>query len=178
MSVLENGIDEQLLITQAQRDPALFAELYEANFERVYAYIARRVPTRQDAEDLTSEVFHEALRSLPQFEWRGLPFVAWLLGIARKRLADRWRRNGNRPEAPAGDLADATFENDVEESLALVQLIEELPADQRRVIRQRFVEQKSLREIARELGRSEGAIKQLQFRALQQLRTKMGQRYV
>ena len=178
LSVLEDGIDEQRRVSQAQRDPALFAELYEGNFDRVYAYIARRVPTRQDAEDLTSEVFHEALRGLPQFEWRGLPFVAWLLGIARKRLAERWRRNGQQHETAVDDLEEGAFEVDVEESLALVQLVEDLPKDQRLVIRRRFVEQKSLREIAEELGRSEGAVKQLQFRALQHLRTKMGCRHV
>lgn len=178
MSVLENGVDEQLLVARAQRDPAQFAELYESNFERVYAYVARRVPTRQDAEDLTSEVFHEALRGLPQFEWRGLPFVAWLLGIARRRLAERWRRNGKRQETAFDDTEEGAVEAGIEEAVALFQLVNDLPADQRLVIRRRFVEQKSLREIAEELGRSEGAIKQLQFRALQQLRSKMGQRHV
>src|SRR3989442_12568322 len=69
---------ERLLIEAAQRDPSRFAELYEDNFERVYAFIARRVRDRDEAEDLTSEVFHQALANLARFEWRGVPFAAWL----------------------------------------------------------------------------------------------------
>jgi len=178
LKVLESGTNEQLKVAAAQRDPALFAELYECNFDRVYAYIARRVPTRQDAEDLTSEVFHEALRNLGQFEWRGLPFAAWLLGIASKRIANRWRRNGQRPEV-AQDSAEAPgMDAGIEETVMLSQLVDELPPDQSLVIRRRFVEQRSLRDVARELGRSEGAIKQLQFRALQNLRVRMEKRHV
>ena len=178
MKVLENGVDEQLLIAAAQRDPAQFAELYESHFERVYAYLARRVPTRQDAEDLTAEVFHEALRNLAHFEWRGLPFAAWLLGIAANRLADCWRRKGRGQEVAINDQDEAGVDAKIEETALLSQLVDELSADQRLVIRRRFVEQKSLREIAQELGRSEGAIKQLQFRALQNLRMRMGSRHV
>ena len=178
MKVLENGAGEQLQVAAAQRDPALFAELYEGNFNRVYAYIARRVPTRQDAEDLTSEVFHEALRCLHQYEWRGVPFAGWLLGIADKRLANRWRRNGKRHEVGSDGMEEAGFEDRIEEETLLAMLVGELPADQGLVIRRRFVEQRSLREIANELGRSEGAVKQLQFRALQNLRMKLGSRHV
>src|SRR2546421_13033851 len=64
---------ERLLIEAAQRDPSRFAELYEDNFERVYAFIARRVRDRDEAEDLTSEVFHQALANRARFEWRGPP---------------------------------------------------------------------------------------------------------
>jgi RNA polymerase sigma-70 factor (ECF subfamily) len=96
-------VDEQLQIAAAQRDPAEFAELYENNFARIYTFIARRVPSRQDAEDLTAEVFHEALRTLARFEWQGAPFAAWLLGIAGNRLADRWRRAGKRPQVAEND---------------------------------------------------------------------------
>lgn len=178
MKVLENASDEQLLIAAAQRDPALFADLYENNFDRVYAFIARRIPSRQDAEDPTAEVFHEALRNLSRFEWQGVPFAGWLLGIASNRLADRWRRAGKQHEVPANDLDEAGIDAKIEENLMLVQLVDELPPDQRVVICRRFVDQKSLREVGLELGRSEGAIKQLQFRALQNLRMRMRNRHV
>ncbi len=178
MKVLENAADEQVLIEAAQRDPSQFAELYESNFDRVYAFIARRVPSRQDAEDLTSEVFHEALRNLVRFEWRGVPFAAWLLGIAGNQLADRWRRAGKHQEVPANDWDETGSDAKIEENLILFQLVNELPPDQRLVVCRRFVDQKSLREIAQELRRSEGAIKQLQFRALQGLRTRMRNRHV
>ena len=78
----------------AQKDPTRFAELYETNFERVYAFVVRRVSDRDAAEDLTSEVFHKALANLRRFEWRGVPFAAWLLRIAANAIADRAQRVG------------------------------------------------------------------------------------
>src|SRR2546430_3888385 len=68
---------ERLLIEAAHRDRSRFAELYEDNFERVYAFIARRVRDRDEAEDLTPEVFHQALANLARFEWRGAPLAPW-----------------------------------------------------------------------------------------------------
>ncbi len=76
---LKNQNNERLQVEAAQEDPARFADLYEDNFERVYAYIAHRVGNRDDAQDATADVFQRALAGLPRFEWRGLPFVAWLL---------------------------------------------------------------------------------------------------
>src|ERR1700687_4551914 len=87
-----NVTNERLLIEAAQHDPGRFAELYENNFDRVYAFVARRVQNREEAEDVTAEVFHQALSKLAQFQWRGVPFVAWLLRIAANALADRWQR--------------------------------------------------------------------------------------
>ena len=86
-------MEEHLLIEAAQKDPSRFGELYEANVERVYAYIARRVQNRASAEDLTSEVFQTALANLGKFEWRGAPFAAWLYRIAAHAIADRWQGN-------------------------------------------------------------------------------------
>src|SRR6266404_1817147 len=92
---------ERLLIEEAQKDPARFAELYENNFDRVYAYVARRVRDRNDAEDLTSEVFHQALAGLPRVEWRGVPFAAWLFKIASNAIIDRSKRAAKEREVPA-----------------------------------------------------------------------------
>jgi RNA polymerase sigma-70 factor (ECF subfamily) len=171
--------DEQLLVEAAQRDPRRFAELYELNFHRIYAYVARRVQSREEAEDLTSEVFQQALAKLKQFEWRGTPFAAWLFRIAANAMADRWERvareTGNRVPDELEDGKTQSSENnkDVERCAVLSQLVESLPADQRRVVTMRFVEQKSIREIAQEIRRTEGAVKQLQFRALGKLRAQM-----
>jgi len=174
----DDRIDEQLQIEAARRDPARFAELYEDNFDRVYAYIARRVRGREEAEDLTSEVFREALASLPRFEWRGLPFVAWLLRIAANLLSDRWGHLTRQPEVATGDLDLVGIDENIERRAILYQLVGTLPDDQQRVVNLRFVQQKSLREIAGALGRTEGAIKQLQLRALQNLREKIRSRHV
>jgi RNA polymerase sigma-70 factor (ECF subfamily) len=170
---LANPSDERLQVEAARQDPARFDQLYENNFERVYAYLARRTRDRDEAQDLTSEVFQQALAGLPRYQWCGLPFIAWLLGIAANVLADRWRRAGRLQEETVGDLEQMGVEEDVEQKAMLYQLVDSLPADQKQVILWRFVGRKSLREMATELGRSEGAIKQLQLRALQNLRERM-----
>jgi RNA polymerase sigma-70 factor (ECF subfamily) len=169
---------ERLLIEAAQKDPARFAELYENNFDRVYAFIARRVRDRNEAEDLTSEVFHHALAGLRRFEWRGAPFAAWLFRIAANAIIDRSKRAAKEQQSPAlveppADVNPQGIEDQSEQRAQLFQLVDRLPVDQRRVIGMRFAEEKSIREIASELGRSEGAVKQLQFRALQNLRAQL-----
>jgi RNA polymerase sigma-70 factor (ECF subfamily) len=175
LSVVANIADERLLIEAAQNDPSRFAELYENNFTRVYAFVARRVRDRAEAEDVTAEVFQQALANLGRFQWRGVPFAAWLLRIAANALADRWQRAARSVEVPAEDgqienEAGAAETAEVERRAMLFQLVDRLPDDQRLVVVRRFVDQKSIREIAQELGRSEGAVKQLQFRALETLR--------
>jgi RNA polymerase sigma-70 factor (ECF subfamily) len=172
LSVVCNLADERLLIEAAQQDPSRFAELYEKNFHRVYAFVVRRVRDRDEAEDVTAEVFHEALRSLGRFQWRGAPFAAWLLRIAANTLADRWQRAGRNGCAVVDDFegAEASVQAEAERRAMVYQLVDRLPSDQRLVIMRRFVDQKNVREIAQELGRSEGAIKQLQYRALETLR--------
>jgi RNA polymerase sigma-70 factor (ECF subfamily) len=173
----EAEADERQRIEAAQRDPRRFAELYEAHFERVYAYAVRRLRDRHEAEDVTSEVFQQALAHLGRFEWRGVPFAAWLFRIASNAIADRSKRaareRGNPAPEPEAEPEPALER--VEEQARLYRLVRELPADQRRVIEARFVEERTIREIAGELGRSEGAVKQLQFRAVQNLRARMGQ---
>jgi RNA polymerase sigma-70 factor (ECF subfamily) len=172
---------ERRLIEAAQRDPACFAQLYENNFERIYAFIARRVQDRDQAQDLTADVFHSALKNLSRFEWRGVPFVAWLFRIAAHEITDRGKRVARLEaiklrEFPKQDPLTAADLDEVEQRARLFKLVEKLPADQRRVITMRFAQEKSIAEIAKDIGRSEGAIKQLQFRGLQSLRTMVGKR--
>jgi RNA polymerase sigma-70 factor (ECF subfamily) len=166
------GADDRLRIEDAQRDPSRFGELYEENFYRVYAYIARRVRDRHQAEDLTSEVFREALAGLGKFEWRGVPFVAWLLRIASRAIADHYKRSGREAGNPVAE-PERLVPQEIERHVILFQLVDRLPDAQARVIRLRFVEQRSIREIAQVLGRSEGAVKQLQHRAIENLRAQL-----
>jgi len=170
---------ERLLVEAAQNDPARFAELYESNFERVYAFIARRVRERAVAEDLTADVFHKALANLAGFDWRGIPFASWLLRIASNVVADQWRRSAKEivedpPEASTQAGGEQTELEEIERRARLFRMVEQLPIDQRRVIGMRFTEGKSIREIADEIGRTEGAVKQLQFRGLETLRAQLG----
>ena len=170
--------DDRLLVEAAKKDPSRFADLYELNFSRVYAYIVRRVGDRDAAQDLTSDVFHKALAGIQSFEWRGVPFAGWLMRIAANMIVDRSKRSGREisGQDDLPDLPDLKAQPKLEEADRcglLFSMVEQLPADQRRVIGMRFAEEKSIREIATELGRSEGAVKQLQFRALQNLRARM-----
>ena len=178
---MENAQDtdtaERRAVEAAQKDPARFAELYEKNFERVYAFVARRVRDRNEAEDVTSEVLHQALANLPRFQWRGVPFAAWLFKIAANSIIDRSKQAARERELPEGfelpaEVSTQKIEDEIEQRARLFKLVNLLPEDQRRVIGMRFAEEKSIREIASEIGRSEGAVKQLQFRALQNLRAR------
>ena len=180
-----NETDERRLIEAAQQDRLRFADVYERYFELVYAYVARRVRDRAATEDLTSEVFRKALANLDRFKWTGAPFGAWLLRIASNLIADRAKRETKNTvhvddfsEIPPADVVRTPESQqvrleDAERRAWVIRMVDELPDDQRRVVRLRFAEEKSIGEIASELGRSEGAIKQLQFRAFQNLRAKL-----
>jgi RNA polymerase sigma-70 factor, ECF subfamily len=177
LKALKKEADERLLIEAAQQNPARFAELYERNFERVYAYIVRRVGNRSETEDLTAEVFHHALANLKRFEWRGIPFAAWLFRIAANLIADRWQRWGREVAGESGRIASVPVSpveiEEGERRATLFRLVDALPAEQRRVVVLRFVEQKSIKEVAHTIRKTEGAVKQLQFRALSSLRARM-----
>ncbi len=177
----EREAEERRLVEAAQRDTTRFGEVYEHYFEIVYAYVARRVCNRTEAEDMTAEVFRKALQSLPRFKWTGAPFAAWLFRIASNMIADRAKRaaregnvrgdedlrDGRMPQPQQADLEQS------ERSEGVSRLVNELAEDQRRVLVMRFAEERSIREIAETLGRSEGAIKQLQFRALENVRKRL-----
>ena len=152
---MTQSTDDRLRIEAAQRDPSRFGELYEENFYRVYAYVTRRVGDRRG-----------------QIAWRGVPYAAWLLRIASRTIADHFKHSLRETGNPA-DEPEPPGPFDIERRAMLFQLVERLPESQFRVIHLRFVEQKSIREIAQELGRSEGAVKQLQLRALENLRAQM-----
>ncbi len=166
---------EERLLEAAQRDPRRFGELYERHFERVYAFIAGRVKERAVVEDLTAQVFHRALENLARFEWRGKPFASWLYRIAANAIADHF--HGAARERSFDDLEPAAApEREIEQvewRARLFRMVEELPPDQRHVIGLRFGEEKSIRDTAERLQRSEGAVKQLQMRALRTLRARM-----
>ena len=173
------GTEERLLVEAAQSDPSKFDALYELHFERVYAFVASRLRDRATAEDVTSDVFHKALANLPSYEWSGVPFAAWLLRIAANALADQWKRAAREIPAPddppdaAEPSPQASELRAIEHRARLFRLVGQLPEVQKHVVYERFVEQRSIREIAQRLGKTPGAIKQLQLRAVQNLRAKM-----
>lgn len=174
------SFDEGALIAAAQNDPSAFGPLYERYVDQIYRYAYRRVGNHVEAEDVTSQTFQQALAALPGYEWRGVPFSAWLYRIAgnviirRGRSANReivvedvttWvPENGDEEDDPASIVARR---QDDDLTLALRQL----PLDQQRVIVLRFSHGMKSREIGEAMGRSEGAVKQLLHRAIRSLRT-------
>ena len=165
-------MDERLLIEAAQSDPTRFGELYEENFARVYAFIARRVRNRQEAQDLTSQVFERALANLHRFEWRGTPFAAWLYRMASNAIADHYHAKARELKWQQPEITNDEIE-EAERRAILSRCLDRLPQEQKRVVIMRFFEERSIREVAEQTGKSEGAIKQLQWRALQKLRAEM-----
>jgi RNA polymerase sigma-70 factor (ECF subfamily) len=167
--------DDRLLIEAAQADPARFVEVYDRHFDRIYAFVSRRTRNRAAAEDITSQVFEQALRTIGRFEWRGVPVSAWLFRIASNALADYWRDRAHEAAGSPAEPPDAGELADIDRRLSLYQHVDRLPEPQRQVIRMRFVDEKSIRDVAAALNRSEGAVKQLQLRAIANLRKRMGE---
>jgi len=170
---------ERRLIEASQRQPRRFATLYERYFDRVYAFALTRTGERTAAEDVTAETFRVALENLSRFEWRGVPFSAWLFRIASNAATDHFK-HASREAALVEDAAtsgDESWETrliEVETRARLFELVERLPRDQRQVIVMRFGEAKSIGDVAAAMGRSEGAVKLLQHRAMQTLRAWVG----
>jgi len=166
---------ERRLVEASQRDPSRFGALYERYFSRVYAFALTRTGDRTAAEDVTAETFRRALQNLSRFEWREVPFSAWLFRIASNAAADLQRLEARH--TPLDSLPDEGSDSwearfiEAEERVQLFELVKRLRKDQQRVVTMRFAQQRSSREIAQIMGRSEAAVKALQFRALECLRT-------
>ena len=129
-------------------------------------------------------MFHKALANLPSYEWRGTPFSAWLFRIASNAIADQYKRANREQQADDDTFDPPSTANISSKELEFVErhafffgLVEKLPEIQRRVVCERFIEERSIKEIAGRLKKTEGAIKQLQFRALQTLREQVGGRH-
>jgi len=166
------------LVEQAkQGDSAAFGELYDFFFDRIYRYIFYRVGMEVDAEDLTEEVFLKALQAIKRFEWRGLPFSAWLFRIAHNSVTDHFRKKGRRPETvfEEEDVRMAETETAAEQYAAKVMqeqvqtAICQLTPDQQNVIILRFFAGFSNKEVASFLSKTEEAVKALQHRGLASL---------
>jgi RNA polymerase sigma-70 factor (TIGR02952 family) len=160
-------------------DREAFGQLYDAYVDTVHRYLFVRVGQRALAEDLTSETFLRALRRIDTFSWQGKDIAAWFITIARNLVADHVKSARFRFEVTTADMRDADARVDAPDDLVLArqrdeQLVEAIRAlrpDQAECITLRFLHGLSVAETARVLGRSEGAVKQLQLRAIRVLRT-------
>lgn len=160
-----------------QRNEAAFAKLYEAYFDKIYRYVVSKIGDRMEAEDITQQVFLNALKSISSYEIRKTPFSAWLFRIAHNQMVDFLRKKTKRPSVPLDDAPPQVGGEDpekiTEDKFDIEQLKEatkKLTDLQREVISLRFASELSITEVARIMGKSEGAIKALQHSAILALR--------
>jgi RNA polymerase sigma-70 factor (ECF subfamily) len=168
--------DEARLIQRAQQgDEKAISELYRCHVDVVYRYIWARVKDENTAEDLTAQVFLKALEGLPTYQNTGKPFLAWLYRIAYARTVDHWRQQERRMEVPldealpAGELRPGAFLEAEDDWVTAVNLLAQLTDDQQAVLMLRFIGEMSLAKVAETLGKTVGATKAIQHRALASL---------
>lgn len=172
--------DEKGLVERAKHgDPEAFAQLYEEYVDKIYRYISLRIGNQAEAEDLTQQVFLKALESISSYQFRGIPFTSWLFRIAHNQVIDYLRKAARIKNIPL-DVSLTSSESDVarevEEEFEAEQVkkaIGELTQLQQEVISLRFAGELSTAEVAKLMGKSEGAIKALQHSALVALRKKL-----
>ncbi len=173
-------MDEAQLVERAKREREAFGQLYDRYVRRVYGAIYARVGNRAEAEDLTAQVFLQALENLSRLDASRGGFGPWIFGIARNLVVDRHRRKSQRVTIPVEEATpgqNPQTRDGLDDSLILKQRgghlwarVMQLPAAQRQAIELRFVHDLKTREIASVMGRSAAAVKQLTYRALEHLR--------
>lgn len=168
------------LVERAQAgDAEAFGELYDRYVDQVYRYIAYRVGSTQLAEDLTSETFLRALRRISSFTWQGRDVGAWFVTISRNLIADHYKSGRYRLELTTDDVSESSSaptisgpEAEVLEAMqnkVLLEAIKKLNAEQQECVVLRFLQSLSVAETAQIMGKNEGAIKALQYRAIRTL---------
>lgn len=172
--------DDQVLVRQAQANKEAFAELYQRHAVRVYRYLLARVGDTADAEDLTSQTFMAAMVGLPRYHGP-MPFVAWLLGIARHKAADHFR--ARRPEQSLETAVPLSASNDPpEESVGrtlqletVARKLQTIAPDRAEAVTLRLFAGLEVAEIARLMDKNEAAVRMLVFRGLRDLQAQLGQ---
>jgi RNA polymerase sigma-70 factor (ECF subfamily) len=168
--------DEQQIVERAKRDPHAFGELYDLHFLQIYRFVYSRVRDQSTAEDVTSEVFMKALKSIGRYQDTGRPFSAWLYQIAVNAVADRYRSarptddiDEQRSLASAGPALEDIAERR-EELRGIWMVVETLPQQQRMAMILKFQEDMKIEDIALALGKSPGAVKLLIHRGVTRVR--------
>jgi RNA polymerase sigma-70 factor (ECF subfamily) len=167
--------ENRLILQAKQGDKQAIAELYTGHVDAIYRYIWPRVRDEAIAEDLTAQVFLKALEGLPGYEPSGKPFLAWLYRIAYARVVDHWRKQDRRATLPLDDTLPAREPRpgellEVEDDwITAIDLLAQLTDDQQEVLMLRFIGEMSLSEVAETMGKTLGATKAVQHRALASL---------
>lgn len=168
-------------VRAAQRDRAAFGALYRRYVERIYGYCFYLLGDHHDAEDATERTFLAALAAIDRFRDEGAGFRPWLFRIAHNELANSLRQRGRRRGEPLDEASEPISDGDPARLIGLAddvrrlrRAVSELPDERRQVVILRFVDGLSAREIGAVLGRSEGAVRVLQHRALRDLAASLG----
>lgn len=169
-------LDDRLLVERAKTDPEAFGELYDRHAQTVYRLALSVLHNPARAEDVTAEVFLKALKGIGRYRYQGKPFTCWLYQVTRNTIANEYRTKAAGPLG--GDLLDGrhAVEETVlvgEELRQVWRLVDGLPTAQRMAMILRFREDLSLNTVGAMMGRSEPAVKQLIFRAVQRLRSEL-----
>ena len=168
--------EELLILERARKDAREFGALYETYFDRIFYFVLRQVDDEELAGDLCSQTFVNALNHLPRYEFRGLPFSAWLYRIATNEVNKHYRKTkGKRvfslEEAKVKELAERTDDGWDEDLIQrLLNYMKDLPTDMLQVLELRFFEDKDFKEIAFILEMTESGAKMRTYRALDKLR--------
>jgi RNA polymerase sigma-70 factor (ECF subfamily) len=167
--------ENRLILRAKQGDKQAIAELYTGHVDAIYRYIWPRVRDEAIAEDLTAQVFLKALEGLPGYEPSGKPFLAWLYRIAYARVVDHWRKQERRATLPLDETLPAREPRPGElleaedDWITAIDLLAQLTDAQQEVVMLRFIGEMSLAEVAEIMGKTLGATKAVQHRALASL---------
>jgi RNA polymerase sigma-70 factor (ECF subfamily) len=178
---LSSSIDEKELIERAKEDKEAFGQLYEIYVDRIYNYVYYRTGNVADAEDLTAKIFVRAMKHIPRYQDKGVPFSAWLYRIAHNLVANWHRDRGRRKIIALEDYIGPGVQTDApdnqaeseEEQTILLESIRQLPAERQQLLMLKFIERLPNAEIGEIMGRTEGAIKSLYHRTLSTLRDEL-----
>jgi RNA polymerase sigma-70 factor (ECF subfamily) len=181
LSSLQPREDEKGLVERAKQDPAAFGELYDRHFLQIYRFVYSRVRDQSVAEDVTSEVFVKALRSIGRYQDTGRPFSAWLYQISVNAVNDRFR--ASRSFEDIDEQRDLTAAGPGLEELAAQRdelrriwtVVERLPKQQRMAMVLKFQEDMKIEDIAQSMGKTPGAVKLLIHRGVSKVRDSVGQ---
>lgn len=160
---------------ESKANPAAFSDLYEYYLPKIYRFVFYRIGSKHEAEDLVAQTFLQAIESLPRYEERGFSLGCWLYKIASNLIRTR-QRSRSREASCFEDVSEANWDISIEflpEQISLRQVLHTLPDAQQQVLVLRYIQDLSIKEVSQIVGRSEGAIKQLAFRGLKNMRERM-----
>jgi RNA polymerase sigma-70 factor, ECF subfamily len=172
--------EESLIRRAQQRDQVALTQLYEENFDRIYRYIVFKIGDRTEAEDMTQQVFLNAIQSISSYKSKGMPFSSWLYRIAHNQIVDYLRKKSRRITVPLDESIPANEEDPrhtAEQKIEIEEVVvaaRGLTLAQQEVISLRFGGELSVAEVAKTMGKSEGAVKALQHSAIASLRKALG----